>query len=92
MPISRRYSSLMLLLAVIALAVGFSAGALIFWIVRGNRTQETEIRLRAEQLGDELAQRTAALERSESDRERLRDLAAKLQSEIAALRATLDGE
>jgi DNA recombination protein RmuC len=82
----------MLLLAVIALAVGFSAGAIIFWIVRGSRTQQTEGRLRAEQLMAELAQRTAALERSESDRERLRDQAAKLQSEIAALRATLDGE
>jgi DNA recombination protein RmuC len=82
----------MLLLAVIALAVGFGAGAIIFWIVRGSRTQETENRLRAEQLAAALAQRTDALERSEAGRERLRDQAAKLQSEVAALQTRLDSE
>jgi DNA recombination protein RmuC len=82
----------MLLLAVIALAVAFAAGAIIFGIVRGSRTQETENRLRAEQLAADLAQRTAVLERSEADRERLRDQAAKLQSEIAALQSRLDSE
>jgi DNA recombination protein RmuC len=78
----------MLLLAVIALA----AGAIIFWIVRGSRTQETEIRLRNEQLAADLAQRTLSLDRSEAERERLREQAAKLQSEVAALQTRLDSE
>jgi len=58
----RRYSSGMLLLAVIALAAGFAAGAIIFWIVRGSRSHETEFRIRAEQQTAEVARLTAALE------------------------------
>ena len=82
----------MLLLAVIVLAVVLAAGAIIFWIVRGSRTQEIEFRLRNEQLTKELAQRNAALERAEADRERLRDQAARFQVEIAALETRLESE
>lgn len=82
----------MLLIAVIAFAVGFSAGALIFWVVRGSRTQETEIRLRAEHLAAELAQRTAALERTGAERDQLREQNTKSQAEIAAVMATLESE
>ena len=79
-------------LEVIAFAVGFAAGAIIFWIIRGSRGHESELRLRAEQLAAELAQRAAALERVEGDRERLRDQAAKSQAEIAGLQSRLDSE
>ena len=76
----------------IALVVAFAAGAIIFWILRGNRGQETELRLRAEQVVAELAQRNAAFERAEAERERLRDQSAKLQAEIAGLESRLDSE
>src|SRR5215472_12916526 len=79
-------------LEVLALVVAFAAGAIIFWILRGNRSQETEFRLRAEQLAAEVAQRNAALERAEADRERLREQAAKVQAEKAAVESRLDSE
>jgi DNA recombination protein RmuC len=117
----------MLLVAVIVFAAGVAAGAVLFWIIRGNRGQETEFRLRAEQLAGELSQRTAALEaaraelasrgeqiarleagnqhlqqigqqtsealaQSQADRDRLRDHSARLQTEIAELRTTLEAE
>src|SRR5215472_1615961 len=79
-------------LEVLALVVAFAAGAIIFWILRGSRGHETELRLRAEQLAAEVAQRNAALERAEADRERLREQAAKLQAEKAAVDSRLDSE
>ncbi|HZD47533.1 MAG TPA: DNA recombination protein RmuC [Silvibacterium sp.] len=76
-----------------AIAVVLAAAlavVIVLWLK--SRSGQTECRLRAEQLSAELVQRTAALERSESDRDRLRDQAAKLQAEIAALQATLESE
>ena len=82
----------MLLLTAIVLVVLVLVGAIILWIVLANRNHQTESRLRAEQLAAELNRRTAALERAEAERERLRDEGAKLQYEIAALRTRLEDE
>ncbi|MBV8675336.1 MAG: DNA recombination protein RmuC [Acidobacteriaceae bacterium] len=62
----------------------------VLWIRSRNR--QTEIRLRAEQLASEIAQRTAAIQLSEAERDRLREQTAKLQSEVAALQARLESE
>jgi DNA recombination protein RmuC len=82
----------MMLVAVIVSAAVLAVGAVLFWIIRGSRTSEIESRLRTEQLHAELAQRTASLERSETDRDLLRGQNTKLHAEAEALRATLESE
>lgn len=79
----------MLLLAVLVLSAILVAGAVFLWI---SRSRETELRVRVEQLTAEVVQRKTALDRTESDRERLRDQAAKLQAETAAHEARLESE
>ena len=82
----------MFLVIVIVLAVLVLAGAIILWIVLANSTHQTEIRLRAEQLADELNKRTVGLEHAEAEWERLRGEETKLRADIATLQATLDSE
>ena len=79
----------MIPLIAVVLAAAFAVVA-VLWAK--SRSREMELRLRAEQLGAETAQRTAALQIAEGERERLRVEAADKQAQIAALQATLKTE
>ena len=82
----------MLLVTAIVLLVLVLLGAIILWIVLANRNRQTEIRLRADQLSVELNQRTTALQRTESERDELRDQANRLQIQIAELNKEIESE
>ncbi len=62
----------------------------LFWLK--SRSRETEFRLRAEQLATEAAQRAAAIHAVEAERDRIRNEAAALQAQVAALQARLESE
>jgi DNA recombination protein RmuC len=56
----------MLLVFVIGLAALLAVGVALAWIVSGSRSGRSETRLRAEQLSQELTQRTAALDAAQA--------------------------
>jgi DNA recombination protein RmuC len=79
------------MLPVIAVVLAAAlAVAIILWSKSRNR--ETESRLRAEQLVGEIAQRNAAIQAADAERERLLEKATTLRAEAAALQATLESE
>ncbi|MBV8436544.1 MAG: DNA recombination protein RmuC [Silvibacterium sp.] len=79
----------MLLAIAIVLAAAFVVVAAL-WAKA--RRHETESRLRTEQLATELTLRSSALQSAEGERDRLRNEAATLQAQAAALQARLESE
>jgi DNA recombination protein RmuC len=79
----------MLLVIAIVLAAALAVVA-ILWAK--SRSRETESRLRAEQLATELVQRRATIQIAEAERDRLRNEAATLQAQAAALQARIESE
>ena len=79
----------MIPLIAVVLAAAFAVAA-VLWAKSRNR--EMELRVRVEQLGAETAQRAAALQIAEGERERVRVEAADKQAQVAALQATLETE